>query len=106
MVFISAMPTLSFFISLDTSLDVGLDAQVLLRLAHQRLGVVNAPPRLDVRLDFHSSSPVRSCCLSYDDKRRAIGFDVSVHRLSPGKAGMSGRIDHHRKEFSDQRRDR
>jgi hypothetical protein len=45
---------------------------------------------LDVRLDFHSSSPVRSRYLSYDDERPAIGFDVSVHRLSPGKAGMSG----------------
>jgi hypothetical protein len=44
----------------------------------------------DVCFDFHSSSPVRSCCLSYDDKRRAIGFDVSLHRLSPGKAGMNG----------------
>jgi hypothetical protein len=33
--------------------------------------------------------------LSYNDERRAIGFDVSVHRLSPGKAGMDGRIHHH-----------
>jgi hypothetical protein len=44
----------------------------------------------DVCFDFHSSSPVRSFCLSYDDERRATGFDVSVHRLSPGKAGMNG----------------
>ncbi|HEY9434540.1 MAG TPA: hypothetical protein VI260_24015 [Blastocatellia bacterium] len=41
---------------------------------------------LDVRLDFHSFSPVRSCCFSYDNKRSAIGFDVSVHRLPPVQA--------------------
>jgi hypothetical protein len=28
--------------------------------------------------------------LSYNDERRAIGFDVGVHRLSLGKAGMDG----------------
>jgi hypothetical protein len=32
--------------------------------------------------------------LRYNDERRAIGFDVCVHRLSPGKAGMDGRIHH------------
>jgi hypothetical protein len=77
------------------SLDAGLDLQT----ARRRLAVDGSPSAattagavtsFDVRLDFHSSSPVRSCCLSYDDERRAIGFDVSVHRLSPGKAGMDG----------------
>jgi hypothetical protein len=36
--------------------------------------------------------------LSYNNERRAIGFDVGVHRRSPGKAGIGGRI-HHRREF-------
>jgi hypothetical protein len=41
-----------------------------------------------------SSSPVQNCRLSYDDNRRAIGFDVGIHRLSPGKAGTGRGIDH------------
>jgi hypothetical protein len=57
-------------------------------LSYRAKGIHGAS--LDVRLDFHTSPPVRSRCLSYDNKRRAIGFDVSVHRLSPGKAGMNG----------------
>jgi hypothetical protein len=35
----------------------------------------------------------------FDDERRAIGFDVGARRLSPGKAGMNGRIHHHRELF-------
>src|SRR5262245_60014783 len=47
---------------------------------------------LDVRLDFHSFCPFRSCCFSSDDERRAIGFDVSVHRLLPAQARMRRQI--------------
>jgi hypothetical protein len=42
--------------------------------------------------------------LIYDDKRRAIGFEAGDDRLSPGKAGTDGRIDHRREDFSGHRR--
>jgi hypothetical protein len=37
--------------------------------------------------------------LKYDNERRAIGSDVSDHRLSPGKAGSEGQIHHRGKIF-------
>jgi len=42
--------------------------------------------------------------LSYNEERRAIGFDAGDDRLSPGKAGTDGRIDHRREDFSGRRR--
>jgi hypothetical protein len=37
--------------------------------------------------------------LSFDDNHHILGFEVSVHRRSPGKAGMGGRIHHSREDF-------
>lgn len=59
------------------------------------------PQALTLVLIFiSSSSPIRSCCLSYDGDRRLLGFEDGAHRLSLGKAGLGDRIHHRREDFS------
>src|SRR5215470_1891079 len=61
--------------------------------------------------DFHclpsslSSDDFKIVILSFGAERRAISFDDGVHRLSPGKAGMDGRVDHLLDFFADRQRD-
>jgi hypothetical protein len=78
----------------QTSLDAAPDFQT----GGSLVVVGGYSSRFDVRFDSHKF--FFSCSkFMFDDERRAIGFDDSARRLSPGKAGMDGRIYHRRELF-------
>jgi hypothetical protein len=73
------------------SLRIGLDLQAAGR---QPVVVFREPVSFDIRLNFHKFFSCLNWGSSCDDENSVIDSDVSLRRLSSGKAGMGGLIDH------------